>query len=170
MFIYLSITKYASHLDLDPYKMMSSKQMSRSMSKSTFTYLFMILKSIIKYASHLDQFKMMSSNVAKWCHQMLHCCIVTTVVLEPAICEDLDLHIAIFVIAIDNMLCSTKFPMWIICCKCRFHIQISSEIFIHWVKRLLQWCAPLWSTSILCETLLLNLLSHKNYLMNLHEL
>ena len=45
------------------------------MSKSTFTYLFMILKSIIKYASHLDQFKMMSSNVAKWCH------IATTVVL-----------------------------------------------------------------------------------------
>ena len=75
MFIYLSITKYASHLDLDPYKIMSSKQMSRSMSKSTFTYLFMILKSIIKYASHLDQFKMMSSNVAKWCH------IATTVVL-----------------------------------------------------------------------------------------
>ena len=48
MFIYLSITKYASHLDLDPYKIMSSKQMSRSMSKSTFTYLFMILESIIK--------------------------------------------------------------------------------------------------------------------------
>ena len=58
-------TKYASHLDLDPYKIMSSKQMSRSMSKSTFTYFFMISKSIIKYASHLDQFKMMSSNVAK---------------------------------------------------------------------------------------------------------
>ena len=96
MYIYLSITKYASHLDLDPYKIMSSKQMSRSMSKSSFTYLFMILKSIIKYASHLDQFKMMSSNVAKWCHQMLHCCIATTVVLEPAICEDLDLHVAIF--------------------------------------------------------------------------
>ena len=65
MFIYLFITKYASHLDLDPYKIMSSKQMSRSISKFTFTYLFMILKSIIKYASHLDQFKMMSSNVAK---------------------------------------------------------------------------------------------------------
>ena len=27
---------------------------------------------------------------------MLHCCIATTVVLEPAICEDLDLHVAIF--------------------------------------------------------------------------
>ena len=25
--------------------------------------------------------KMMSSNVAKWCHQMLHCCIATTVML-----------------------------------------------------------------------------------------
>ena len=68
-----SITKYASHLDLDPYKIMSSKQMSRSMSKSTFTYLFMILKSIIKYASHLDQFKMMSSNVA---NDVIKCCIV----------------------------------------------------------------------------------------------
>ena len=102
MFIYLSITKYASHLDLDPYKIMSSKQMSRSMSKSTFTYLFMILKSIIKNASHLDQFKMMSSNVAKWCHQMLHCCIATTVVLEPAICEDLDLHVAILLLSAVN--------------------------------------------------------------------
>ena len=34
-----------------------------SRSTSTFTYLFMILKFIIKYASHLDPFKMMSSNV-----------------------------------------------------------------------------------------------------------
>ena len=31
---------------------------------------------------------------------MLHCCIATTVVLEPAICEDLDLHVAIFIIII----------------------------------------------------------------------
>ena len=68
------------------------------------------------------------------------------------------------------MLRSTNFLMLTICCKCRFPIQISSEIFIHWVKRLLQWCAPLWSTSILCETILLILLSHKNYLMNLREI
>ena len=30
----------------------------------------MILKHIIRYASHLDPFKMMSSNVAKWCHHI----------------------------------------------------------------------------------------------------
>ena len=127
MFIYLAITKYASHLDLDPYKIMSSKQMSRCMSKSTFTYLFMILKSIIKYASHLDQFKMMSSNVAKWCHQMLQndvikCCKMMShsnnccVVHEPAICEDLDLHVTIFFVPVTfcavfsfSYLADTKF-------------------------------------------------------------
>ena len=39
---------------------------------------------------------MMSLNVAK-CHQMLHCCIATSVsIQEPAICEDLDLQVAIF--------------------------------------------------------------------------
>ena len=121
MFIYLSITKYASHLDLDPYKIMSSKQMSRSMSKSTFTYLFMILKSIIKYASHLDQFKMMSSNVAKWCHQMLHCCIATTVVLEPAICEDLDLHVAIFFVFLASHGSNNKHSIFYVS-KLRFKI------------------------------------------------
>ena len=45
------------------------------------------------------------------------------------------------------MLCSTNFSMLTICCKCRFPIQISFEIFIHWVKRHLQWCAPLSSTA-----------------------
>ena len=40
-------------------------------SRSRSTYLFMILKSITKYASHLDPYKMMSSNVAKTCDQML---------------------------------------------------------------------------------------------------
>ena len=33
------------------------------------------------------------------------------------------------------MLCCTNFSMLTICCKCRFPIQISSEIFIHWVKK-----------------------------------
>ena len=32
---------------------------------------------------------------------MLHCCIATTVVPEPAICEDLDLHVAIFMDCIE---------------------------------------------------------------------
>ena len=49
--------------------------------------------------------QMMSLNVAKWCHQMLYCCIATTVcvVLEPVICEDLDLHVAIFPIFIFGL-------------------------------------------------------------------
>ena len=48
----------------------------RSRSKTIFTYLFMILKNITKYASHLDPWKMMSSNVAKWRHYIAmsqHC-------------------------------------------------------------------------------------------------
>ena len=51
---------------------------------------------------------MMSSNVA-----LLHsnnCC-----VLEPAICEDLDLHVVIFMMfSRDYLVCVT---MWIDCCR-----------------------------------------------------
>ena len=50
-----------------------------------------ILDTPPKWASHLDPSKMMSSNVA-----FLHsgnCCVVR----KPAICEDLDIHVAIFV-------------------------------------------------------------------------
>ena len=63
-----------------------------------------------------------------------------------------------------------NFAVLIICCECRFPIQIISEIFILSVKRHLQWCAPLWRTSSLCQTILLILLSHKDYLTNLHEI
>ena len=31
---------------------------------------------------NMQVIQMMSSNIAKWCHQMLHCCIATTVVLS----------------------------------------------------------------------------------------
>ena len=39
--------------------------LDKSRFRSTSTYLLMILKSITKYGSHLDPYKMMSSNVAK---------------------------------------------------------------------------------------------------------
>ena len=39
----------------------------------------MILQSMTKYATHLDPYKMMSSNIAKKCHQQHDD--------EPAICD-----------------------------------------------------------------------------------
>ena len=60
----------------------------RCRSKTISAYLFMIFKSITKYASHLDPWKMMSSNVAKmmssnvakWCHYIA----TPVVTYEPA--------------------------------------------------------------------------------------
>ena len=104
-------------------------------------------------------FKMMSSN-RKWCHQMLQndvikCCKMMSsnvallhsnncCVLEPAICEDLDLHIVIFVLSVvctlkgvcqDGQYKGSKQCYCVLCMLCCLSILSTwrSKHVMHWI-------------------------------------